>query len=217
MKQLHVKAVLFDMDGVIANTMPYHFRAWKKVFKDAGLEVTSREVFLREGQPGRLTVKELFTERGIPFSKEIADTILNKKEALFKKIVKRRFISGSRGYLNHLQKKGVRLALVTGTSRHETHRILPKKIFNMFDVVVTGNDVKHGKPHPEPYLLALKKLQCKPDEAFVIENAPFGIRSAKKADLVCIALETSLPKGYLKEADYIFASFRELKARIALA
>jgi beta-phosphoglucomutase len=105
---------------------------------------------------------------------------------------------------------------VTGTSRHEVHRILPEPIYNLFDGVVTGNDVRRGKPHPEPYLLALKKVQLRPEEAMVIENAPFGIRSAKSAGLVCIALETSLPRRYLAKADFIFSSFRELRKKLSL-
>jgi len=108
----------------------------------------------------------------------------------------------------------MRLALVTGTSRHELYQILPTSLRDLFSVIVTGSDVKHGKPHPEPYLKSLKGLKIKASAAVVIENAPFGIRSAKQAGLKCIALETSLPKKYLSEADAIFPSIKELQSNV---
>ena len=217
MRQLHVKAVLFDMDGVITDTMPYHFRAWRQVMKENGIEVTECEVYLREGQPGRKTIKEIFAERGRTYDPGLAQKIIRDKEKLFKGIVRRRFIRGARRFLEHLGKKGVSLALVTGTARHEVKKILPAVMRRRFCVSVTGDEVHHGKPHPEPYLLALKKLGVRPREAVVLENAPFGIHSAKQAGLTCIALETSLPKSYLNDADMVFSSYRELEERVGFS
>ncbi len=216
MRTIKVKAVLFDMDGVITDTMPYHFRAWRKVMKENGIEVTECEVYLREGQPGRRTIKELFAERGLVFDPGLAKRIIRDKEKLFKKIVRRRFVRGARRFVSHLGKKGVVLALVTGTARHEMTKILPASLRRSFRVIVTGDEVRHGKPHPEPYLLALKKLGVRPREAVVLENAPFGIHAAKKAGLTCIALETSLTKAYLKDADMVFTTYRELERKVAL-
>ncbi len=214
MRNIKVKAVIFDMDGVITNTMPFHYRAWKKVFKEENIIVNEREIYSREGQPGNITVKEIFKEYGLPISSVSIAKILSRKEVLFKKTVRRRFIRGSRQLIHYLKSKGFLLALVTGTARHEVERILPKKLLLHFNVVVTGNEVKRGKPHPEPYLIALKQLRVKPDESVVLENAPFGISSAKRANIMVLAIETSLPKTYLKGADYIFASFKELSRKI---
>jgi beta-phosphoglucomutase len=74
--------------------------------------------------------------------------------------------------------------------------------------------VQNGKPHPEPYLKALQKLSLKPSQAIVFENAPFGIRSAQSAGLVCLALETSLPRAFLKKADEVFCSFKDMQSKI---
>jgi beta-phosphoglucomutase len=213
---LKAKAVIFDMDGVITDTMPFHFRAWKKIFQDEGFHVTECEIYLREGQPGSATLKEIFKEHGVPYKEEDAKRILLKKEKLFKRILRRRFVPGSRQYLHFLKKQGFQLGLVTGTARHEAHKILPKGLFRLFDVTITGNDVKKGKPHPEPYLLALKKLKIKPREAVVIENAPFGIHAAKQANIRCLALESSLPRKYLQAADHIFSSFKELRRTVII-
>lgn len=214
MHKLKVKAVIFDMDGVITNTMPFHFAAWKKIFSKEGLKVTDRQIYLREGQPGIVTIKEIFSEAGRTFNKKEARRILSQKEDHFKKIVKKRFIPGSRPFLRLLKNRGIELALVTGTARHEVRRILPKSLFDMFSVVVTGDEVKKGKPHPEPYNKAVRKLAVTPQETAVIENAPFGVDSAKRAGLKCLAIETSLSKSYLKGADFVFAGFKDLQKKM---
>lgn len=212
--QLKVKAVIFDMDGVITNTMPDHYRAWRMIFKEAGLAVTRQEIYRREGQPGLDTILEIARERGMRIRRKDARRILRRKEKLFSRIVRRRFIPGARRFLLTLKREGFALALVTGTSRDEAERILPAKLRNLFSAVVTGDEVKHGKPHPEPYLQALKRLRIGPRDAVVIENAPYGILSAKRAGLLCLALETSLPGQALKAADFVFSSFRELISKV---
>ncbi len=81
----------------------------------------------------------------------------------------------------------------------------------MFEATVTGDEVKRGKPHPQPFLKALKIMGLQPNDVVVIENAPFGITAAKRAGLFCIALETSLPKKYLTNADKVVKSFKDLE------
>ena len=214
MVNIPVKAVIFDMDGVITNTMPDHYWAWKTILHREGVRVDYFDIYTREGQKGIESVFELYAKykRSVTLAK--ARTLLKEKEELFKKHARMRFVSGSRSFLKSLHRKRFDLALVTGTSRHEMHRILPTSIYRLFDKTVTGNDVKNGKPHPEPFLKAMKNLNVNPKDAVVIENAPLGIRCAKEAGLKCIALETSLPKKYLKMADHIFESFKEMEARV---
>ncbi|OGX06870.1 MAG: hypothetical protein A2Z88_05510 [Omnitrophica WOR_2 bacterium GWA2_47_8] len=211
---MRVRAVIFDMDGVITNTMPDHFKAWHQVLAKEGIHATHHDIYSREGQRGLQSVYEIFNEYKKPYDLKKAKALLHEKEELFKKITQTRFITGSRSILRDLHKRKFKLALVTGTSRHELHRILPDSVYNYFDVSVTGSDVKKGKPHPEPYLKALKKMGLKASQAVAIENAPFGILSAKKAGLKCLALETSLPRKYLKEADAVFASIKELRKKV---
>lgn len=213
----NIKSVIFDMDGVITNTMPDHYRSWKSVFKEEGIHVTYEDIYKREGQPGLSSVVEIFKEHDKVLNIGQPAKILRRKEDLFKRIVKTRFITGARAFLKQLHKNDIRLALVTGTARHELHRILPVSLQGLFSAIITGDDVKHGKPHPEPYLRSLKILKIKPSQAVVIENAPFGIRSAKQAGLMCLALETSLPKEHLAEADGIFSSISELQNKASFS
>ncbi len=208
--RLDVRAIILDMDGVITNTMPDHFRAWKIILNKIGIPVTHYDVYCREGQRGIHSVREFSTQYGVAIDDRQANKILKEKEIYFKKIVRLRFILGARTFLKRLNKDNFRLALVTGTSHHEMCRILPESIRKLFTVIVTGSDVHRGKPHPEPYLKSLKKLKLRAKQAVVIENAPFGIRSAKRAGLRCLALKTSLPRKYLKGADMVFSSIKEL-------
>ncbi len=197
------KAVIFDMDGVITNTMPYHFDAWVRVLASAGIKADCFDVYKREGQDGLTTVREIFKEQKKHINSKDARLILEKKEKLFKQIVKIKYVLGARPFIRSLKKHFFPLGLVTGTSRYEVEKILPKKLLKLFDVTVTGDEVRKSKPHPEPFLKAVAKLKLDTADVLVIENAPFGIESAKKAGMFCIALTTGLSGEYLKKADVI--------------
>ena len=205
-----IKAALFDMDGVITDTMPFHFQAWQKVLGDEGVDVNHLDIYSREGQRGMTSVQEIFETYQKPYTDQKAIDILKKKEVLFKQIVQTRFIPGILDFLKRLRNEQITLALVTGTSRHELLEILPKDVRSLFEVIVTGTDVKNGKPDPEPYLLALEKLDLTAEEAIVFENAPFGIQAANAAGLKCLALATSLPKSHLCAATAVFSSIKDL-------
>jgi beta-phosphoglucomutase len=212
--KFQISSIIFDMDGVITDTMPYHFRAWKSIFASQGIFPNHEDIYKREGQKGIDSIRELFKENSLSYTETMAKKLLKTKEALFKRILKHKFIPGSRLFIKKSVAKGFKLALVTGTSRHEAQKLLPKELWDCFDVTICGCDVQNGKPHPEPYLRALAKLNVKPHQAVVFENAPFGIRSAKAAGLYCLALETSLPASYLKGADAVFSSFKEIESEV---
>lgn len=212
---INIKTIIFDLDGVITHTMPYHFKAWKIVFKKAGINVTREDIYKREGQRGLNSILGICKDKKIVISRSKAMLLLSKKEILFKKIAKQRFIIGSRAFIRDLFKKGFRLALVTGTSLEEVKRILPFSLRRKFSVIVTSCDVKYGKPHPEPFQKALKLLRVEPVNAVVIENSPLGINSAKSAGIRCFAIETSLGRRYLTNANVVFSNFKELKERVS--
>ena len=123
----------------------------------------------------------ILLSKNFPYTEEKGQDLLQKKEALFKEIVQDRFIPGTRRFVKSLVRSGLQLSLVTGTARHELNRILPLPLRQLFEVIITADDVKIGKPDPEPYLCALANLGIAAHEAVVIENAPFGIQSAKAA------------------------------------
>jgi beta-phosphoglucomutase len=212
MKTLPFKptAVIFDMDGVITDTMGFHYKAWKKALNAYGIKAGYCDIYLREGQKGLDTALEMMQEQKINPLPDKAQEILKLKEDIFKKISHPRLMKGAAELLTDLKKEGYKMALVTGTARREVGHILPPDLLKLFDYTLTGDEVKAGKPDPEPYVKALEVLKLAPQEAVVIENAPFGIASAKGAGIYCIAVCTYLEEKHLKEADLILKNLSEV-------
>ncbi|MFB0519600.1 MAG: HAD family hydrolase [Acidobacteriota bacterium] len=200
------QGVIFDLDGVLLDTMKYHFAAWERAFREAGINVDRLVIYLREGEKGEVTTRSIMEKSGRHPSEVEVSQLLARKERIFQDIARAELFPGVRELLTSLWRKGYLLGLVTGTSRSEVEKILPQSLREKFRVIITGDVLREGKPHPEPYLVALKGLGLSPDEVVVIENAPNGIRSAKGAGLFCIALTTSLGAEYLQEADMVFDS-----------
>ena len=206
-----IKAVIFDMDGVILDSMRYHVRAWQKVFKSLGIDISDHEVYAREGESWRKSTRDFLIMAGCKPSPLLIDKIFQERGLIFDKIFRPKVFNGAGKILKLLDKSGFKLGLVTATPRKDVNRMIPLHLLKFFSVTICGGDTKKGKPSPQPYLMALKKLKLQSDEAIVIENAPHGIRSAKSAHIRCIALSTSLPKIYLKEADMILDSLSGLE------
>lgn len=205
------------MDGVITDTMRYHFDAWFKILSDFSIKVSCYDIYKREGQSGIEALHDILKERAIRLSSSQIRVILRRKEEYLKKIVKIRFIKGARPFIRDLKRKGFFLALVTGTSGHEVKRILPSNIYSFFDCLVTADDCLKSKPDPYPFNKAVSLLKVPKKECIVIENAPYGIESAKRAGIFCVALETSLPKKFLKNSDLVFKSIADLNSKVSFA
>lgn len=207
MKKIRPRAVIFDMDGVIIDSMKYHKTAWQDTFKKIGVNISKFDVYEREGEKYTKSAHDFLKRKFKKIDPKMIAEVVKIRKAIFRKVAKKpALFKGARELLNKFDKKGILLGLVTATLNREVKRVLPTDIYKRFDVIVSGDDVKKGKPHPEPYLKAIKKLKVRKKDTAVIENAPYGIRSAKKAGVFCVAVETSLPKRYLKEADLIVKS-----------
>jgi len=204
------KAILFDMDGVIVDTMPYHFISWFEVLKEYGVRVMPMTIFEMEGAKWDAVIKLAYTDSGKKLPEGASDKIRFEREAIFNRYFKRFIFDGISEFIKKVKAGGIKTAIVTGSSQREAKRFLPEEVYNFFDAVITGENVKRGKPYPDPYLTAAKNLRLKPAECLVIENAPYGIRSAKAAKMKCFAIATTLPKEKLKKADKVFANHREL-------
>jgi len=110
-----------------------------------------------------------------------------------------------------LKRTSIKKALVTGSILKNILPVVGKDFLRNFEIIITGDQVTHTKPHPEPYLTAAEKLNVKPNECIVIENAPSGITAAKQAGMFCIALKTTIQnEQYLKEADLIVADVSQV-------
>ena len=202
--------IIFDMDGVISDSMPFHAKAWKEAFGTIGVDVEDFEIYIREGMKGRETIEDIIKERNLSISQEQMEQIYKRKRDAFGRIFEVKLMPGIYELLTGLRKNGHRLALVTGSCLEAAKAVLQNGIEDMFDVVVAGEMVANGKPDPEPYLKAVSMLGVAKENCLVIENAPAGITSAKRAGLTCYAVATSLPKTYLKEADIVFNNIEEV-------
>ncbi|MCX5695667.1 MAG: HAD family phosphatase [Candidatus Omnitrophica bacterium] len=216
MPKLKIKpaAIIFDMDGVIIDSMPYHFLAWYEALRPYGVRVSCFDVYSKEGEKWNDTLKDLFIQSGIKPVPKLLREVFIKRQKIFKKLFKRFVFSGVEKLLASLKGQGYALGLVTGTPKNEVNSILPLKVISLFKVIVAGDQVKKGKPDPEPYLRAAGLFGLSPSSCLVIENAPLGIESAKRAGMSCVAITTSLPKEYLKKADLIINKLQEIPSLI---
>lgn len=212
MKKLNIrpKAVIFDMDGVIVDSMPYHFVAWYEAMRPLGVRISCFDVYSKEGENWKKTLKEFLKRADIEPTLKTLNGIFSRRKKIFKKSFKRFIFKDAKETLIRLKRKGCLLGLVTGTPSVEVKRILPGSIYRLFGCIVAGDHVKRGKPHPDPYLKAAKNMKIKPSECVVIENAPFGVESAKKAGMFCIAVTTGLTKEYLKGADMVIDELKDI-------
>ncbi|HHT9121168.1 MAG TPA: HAD family hydrolase, partial [Candidatus Hypogeohydataceae bacterium YC41] len=168
------------------------------------------DVYKREGMDGMETVQEISREKGVPLSPEVQKRVNESKNRILNEIFQVRFISGSLELIRKLKARGFKLALVTGTRGEVVRRILREGLEGYFDVVITAESVERKKPAPDPYLKAVEELGLKKEECLVIENAPAGIVSAKRAGIRCLAITTSLPESFLTEADAILPGLEEV-------
>lgn len=200
----NINTVIFDMDGVIVDGMPYHIKSWKEALSTIDMSVSDLDIYLMEGMTGRETMEIFVKKSNISISDETADKVIKLKRKIFNDIFTVTLIKGIKDFLLELKDRQYNLALVTGTRLEVVKKVLQMGLENIFKVIVTGEMVNKGKPNPEPYLKAVDELKARKEDCIVIENAPAGITSAKGAGLTCFAVQTSLSEEYLQDADKIF-------------
>ena len=190
-----IKAVLFDMDGVLYDSMNSHVQAWHETMQKVGAASSIEDFYLFEGRTGHSTIDIFFNRT---FGR---DATMEEKEQIYARKAKRfmeleqpesRPMQGAIEVLEKVKALGLQRIIVTGSGQHSLFEKLDKHFPNYFlkDLMVTAYDVKYGKPHPEPYLMGLKKGNLKSEEAIVIENAPLGIESSRAAGIYTIAVNT---------------------------
>jgi beta-phosphoglucomutase len=201
-------SVIFDFDGVIANTMQDNYLAWKDAFTVYGADIAPLDYYKLEGM-GRFDIARILSEQyqaGIGHEDEIVII----KEANYKKNNQFSIYPNIPELLQLLTDHGIKIGLVTGASRNRIQSTMPADILPYFQYIVTSDDVVQGKPNPEPYRKAMQELQVEPEACIVVENAILGIESAQAAGSKCFALTTTLDASHLSEADLIFSSHFDL-------
>jgi len=197
-----VKAVLFDYDGVLVNSMPFHVKAWQSVFTDFEIAIKPEEVLLREGARSIELAREIFADRSLEISELELKEFVDKKQKIYRKITEAKIENGTEAFLKNLRKQGKLIGLVTGTVRLNIEHSHSSEFIALFDTIVTADDIKNGKPNPECYLNAARELTISPNNCLAVENAPLGIQAAKNAGMQVAALMTTLDKAILPDADF---------------
>ena len=204
------KGIIFDMDGVLVDAMPFHCKAIQIAAKqEVNIDIYQRDVYLLEGMPGEDMVRELLRHKRYTGKIEelsdddsdklqsIAHRIHERKKKIFQQINESAPINGAKELVSSI---GCKKALVSGAAKQEVDTIINKYFGkNVFDIVVSGEDLEEGKPSPDPFRTALKKMGLAESEAIVVENAPLGVKAANNAGLRCIVTLNNTP---LKISDF---------------
>lgn len=214
MKTKKIRAVLFDCDGVVADSMGDHAKAWIRAFRASGLKAKKEWIYEYEGATFRDLARVSFERCGIEPMEEDVEKVAMLKERYFDEMHTPRVYPGILPVLDLLLERGILFGLVTGASRMALGRSIPPEVVERFKVVVTGDDVKKGKPDPEPYLLGARLLNLNPANCLVVENGIFGIRAAKAARMCCIALATTISAASLTLADIVVKDHAELMEKL---
>lgn len=211
------KGVFFDMDGVIYDSMGYHADAWSNAFRHFGIDFSPEMVYQNEGRTFSSTINLVYRQNEKRDATDIEiDQIYSKKTELIAAFPDAIPFKGAKSLMERLKKQGVAIWVVTGSSQQKFLEplILDFEGLISMEQIISGNDVKHGKPNPEPYLTALQKSGFRSDEVIVIENAPLGIQSAKAAGIFTIAVNTGILKDsdlWESGADVVIQDLKELE------
>ena len=192
------KAVLFDMDGVLVNSMPLHAIAWNRSMASFGITMTAEDAYMTEGARGIDTIRYFVKQQqNKDITLEEAQRMYDEKARIFATFPRPRLMYGARTLLRTLKQQGLQIAIVTGSAY----------------------DVSRGKPHPDPYLLGMEKCGTKPWETIVVENAPLGVQAGVASRAFTIAVNTGpLPDEKLLErgADLLVPSLTALNAHFVI-
>lgn len=207
------KAVFFDQDGVLFNSMPFHAKSWEMAMNENGMPFSANQTYRNEGRTGASVINENYRlVHGIDAPQEVIEAVYDAKSRHFNELTGGKLpelIPGIREVLAFLTNHGVQCWVVTGSGQRSLINNIAATFVGFISPqhIITSYDVKHGKPNPEPYLKAWERSGFTKEDCWVVENAPLGIRAGKAAGLFTIAVNTGpLPDSVLAEehADIIF-------------
>ena len=213
---LRPKAVLFDMDGVLYDSMPNHAIAWQESMAQQGLQMTADDAYATEGARGvdtiRLMVKR---QQGRVIDEAEAQRMYDVKSRIFHSLPEAPVMPGILELMQKIKASGLQVGVVTGSGQRPLIQRILKDFGDFVDEahITTAYDVERGKPNPDPYLMGLQKAgNLAPYEAIVVENAPLGIRAGYAARIFTVAVNTGpLPDEELlmAGANLIFPTMQE--------
>jgi beta-phosphoglucomutase family hydrolase len=211
MQKKDFKAVIWDMDGVIADTAYLHFLSWQYAFRKRGFDFSEEDFKHHFGQRNDTIIRDTI---GSEASTEMIEAIAEDKEDYFRREAAKSLkpFPGVISLLKTLKENNVPCAVASSAPLENIRLILTRLgIEEYFQAVVYGQEVAEGKPSPQVFLLAAKKLGVEPIECVVIEDAIAGVQAAKRAGMRCIAVTNTHPAESLAQADLVVGSLEDVK------
>lgn len=210
------KAALFDMDGVLYDSMPNHAIAWQQSMASFGIHMTAEDAYATEGARGIDTIRTMVRQqKGEEITLERAQEMYDEKTRIFHSMPKPIVMPGVVEVMKGMKARGWRIGVVTGSGQRPLINRLLTDFADFLDEnhIVTAYDVKRGKPAPDPYLMGMKKVGTEPAETIVVENAPLGVKAGVASGAFTIAVNTGpLPDELLLQAgaDLLFPDMQAL-------
>jgi beta-phosphoglucomutase len=214
-----LKAIIFDCDGVIANTEPIHMAALQRLLSEEGITVSREDYFEHYlALDDRGCFLKAFGERGISLTSDALDELIRRKSAYVEPVMREtlELLPGSAEFIRRAALE-YPLAVASGALKHEIVLVLKYGgLRDCFQVIISAEDVARGKPHPDPFVKACRELSAlsedpiDPSECLVIEDSIHGVRAAIEAGMRCLAVTNSYPSRHLVEAHLVIDSLAEI-------
>lgn len=214
-----IEHVHWDMDGVIADTEPLHVQAEIDTCKANGFAIDESSWNGFKGQTAQAIFRHLITTHGNPEVHKVDELIAHKTDRFIELATAGLVpIDGALTFMRWVRGRATTMNLVTSSNRRvQTHIVEAFDIGHMLDHVVTGDDIKNGKPHPEPYIRASQFAEADPSTVLVIEDSKSGITSALGAGCMVLAIATSHTPEELMGANptFIATDYRDAQRQVA--
>jgi beta-phosphoglucomutase-like phosphatase (HAD superfamily) len=183
------RALVFDMDGTMVDSMPAHARSWEVFTQRHGIRMSVQEVLKKT--TGRTGVECIRILMGDGIQDDEAVKLINEKEALYREFFARDFreVAGFREFAKVAMQRGLKLAIATAGDKNNIGFVLEHlKLAQHPDAIVGGDEGIAGKPQPDLFLEAARRVQVPATECIVFEDAPFGIEAARRAGMRAVAI-----------------------------
>ena len=200
-----VKGIIFDMDGTMVDSLPYHHEAWKIFFNENKVENFSEK--LNEYKGGG-TLDLMRTVYGNQYSKKELKKMSEDKEKIFRKIYKGEIkqILGFKKFLGELKSKDIMVGLASNAIRKNVSMIINElEIYDYFDSIICGDEVINGKPNPEMFNETIDRFNINKDECLIFEDSLEGVLAAKNSGVKVIGITSSSSNKVLKDAGCVMS------------
>jgi beta-phosphoglucomutase len=186
-----IKACIFDLDGVIVDTAHYHFLAWQRLAQELGIDLTLKENEKLKGVSRMQSLQIILDMGKIALTKDRKESLANRKNEWFVEYIEAmkpsEIFPGVKPLITAIRKKGIKIALAS-SSKNAPRVIELLGIVDLFDIVVDGTMIVDTKPDPEIFLLCAQRLNIKPVNCLVFEDAEAGVEAAVRAGMKCVGV-----------------------------